>query len=441
MKRALSGLLITLLSVPISSLAALPAPKAGSPCAKSGITQTYKGFKYTCIKSGKKLVWDKGVKVVLPSPTSKSTPSISTSATPTPIPSPSKTPNPSASPSISTNPIESPSPIASPTNQVFVAPITPNSFENLSKYSSGLAYGAWRTGRDRIEEKQGKVGDLRVLVGPNTKPTNGDPLIAIKSTVSLYSKLKQPHQIYLIEFAKQDVLWAQSEYEKIQDNKLAYNYLTAASDQCPDFTCNNAMAQSNSSNEAILMFGEYDGLSEQEKTLFYPNRFNGGLEAHEYTHAIQITQARDGKYSLLPQWLLEGMATWSSWVVPGSSYADYLRLRRHDTDNLFKNPNLYNADWLYIFLNPNPISKQEQDNWLQWKSYDRWLVYDIGALVTEILVTLRGPDTAMKLYEDVNGGVNFQDAFKAEYGIDWSEACKLMAEVIAKELLEDYPTT
>jgi hypothetical protein len=35
----------------------------GATCSKAGIKQIYKGKTYTCIKSGKKLVWDKGVKV------------------------------------------------------------------------------------------------------------------------------------------------------------------------------------------------------------------------------------------------------------------------------------------------------------------------------------------------------------------------------------------
>ena len=38
-------------------------PKAGTTCAKQGITQNYAGKKFTCIKSGKKLTWDKGVSI------------------------------------------------------------------------------------------------------------------------------------------------------------------------------------------------------------------------------------------------------------------------------------------------------------------------------------------------------------------------------------------
>ena len=59
MKR--SGIAVALvisLLLPLNSEAAV---KAGSTCKKAGQTTTYAGKKYTCIKSGKKLVWIKGV--------------------------------------------------------------------------------------------------------------------------------------------------------------------------------------------------------------------------------------------------------------------------------------------------------------------------------------------------------------------------------------------
>ena len=42
-----------------ASFAAVPKP--GSKCPKAGLTQTVSGKKYTCTKSGTKLVWNKGV--------------------------------------------------------------------------------------------------------------------------------------------------------------------------------------------------------------------------------------------------------------------------------------------------------------------------------------------------------------------------------------------
>ena len=45
------------------------AAKAGTKCIKLNSTTVSAGIKYTCIKSGTKLVWNKGVKVATPTPT------------------------------------------------------------------------------------------------------------------------------------------------------------------------------------------------------------------------------------------------------------------------------------------------------------------------------------------------------------------------------------
>ena len=37
--------------------------KSGTPCKKVGVTEVGAALTYTCIKSGQKLVWDKGIKI------------------------------------------------------------------------------------------------------------------------------------------------------------------------------------------------------------------------------------------------------------------------------------------------------------------------------------------------------------------------------------------
>jgi hypothetical protein len=61
-KTALVAILISALIIPVSAQGA--TAKAGAKCTKLKSTQIVSGKKFTCIKSGKKLVWDKGVKVV-----------------------------------------------------------------------------------------------------------------------------------------------------------------------------------------------------------------------------------------------------------------------------------------------------------------------------------------------------------------------------------------
>ena len=65
------------------------AVKPGAKCVKQGATTTSKSKKYTCIKNGKKLAWNKGV--ILKKPASGS---IDTNVSVTPDPLPTFTPDP-----------------------------------------------------------------------------------------------------------------------------------------------------------------------------------------------------------------------------------------------------------------------------------------------------------------------------------------------------------
>lgn len=58
----------------------------GSKCSKAGATSTYHGKKYTCVKSGKKLVWNKGVMVAVPKPSETVSPAPTSTPAPTPTP-------------------------------------------------------------------------------------------------------------------------------------------------------------------------------------------------------------------------------------------------------------------------------------------------------------------------------------------------------------------
>jgi cytochrome b involved in lipid metabolism len=118
MKKPISILATLALSLatffhPVASAAKVPTP--GATCTKLKATQVYKGKKYTCIKSGKKLVWNKGVAVTV-TPTPSSSTSVTPSATPMTTTSP-------ATPTRSASPIASPT--ASPTQTTSSATPTP----------------------------------------------------------------------------------------------------------------------------------------------------------------------------------------------------------------------------------------------------------------------------------------------------------------------------
>jgi hypothetical protein len=91
-------LIITLLLLaPLTPSISAAPPKAGAICIKAGITKNYMGKKFTCIKSGKRLIWNKGVPIRKSAPSPSLTPPASPSSRTTNSPSASS--RPSASPS------------------------------------------------------------------------------------------------------------------------------------------------------------------------------------------------------------------------------------------------------------------------------------------------------------------------------------------------------
>ena len=72
-KRLIALLVITPLLFSSQLSTSHAAAKAGAKCAKAGITEVVKDKSYTCVKTGKKLVWNKGVKTP-PMPAGNSAP-------------------------------------------------------------------------------------------------------------------------------------------------------------------------------------------------------------------------------------------------------------------------------------------------------------------------------------------------------------------------------
>ena len=83
MKRAFATIVIGSLVLTLNLSNAAAAVKPGTTCKKLGQISTTAGIKYTCIKSGKKLLWNKGVGTKSTSPNAPASSSPSAGATPT----------------------------------------------------------------------------------------------------------------------------------------------------------------------------------------------------------------------------------------------------------------------------------------------------------------------------------------------------------------------
>ena len=152
-------LITLLLLTPLTPSISATPPKAGAICSKAGITKNYKGKKFSCIKSGKKLVWNKGVviKVAAPTPTPSPTP------TPAPTPTPTTTPTPTAT--STPTPTPTPSPLPTPTPNP-----TPTQVQNFNDVYSGPSVSSDKIESCRIREanlngpRNGRAGPEGALI-------------------------------------------------------------------------------------------------------------------------------------------------------------------------------------------------------------------------------------------------------------------------------------
>ena len=198
MKKVVGVLIaITLFAVPLNAVAAV---KAGATCKKAGITSTYGGKKYTCVKSGKKLVWNKGVAVVKPTPTP--------TVTPTPTPTPTVTPT--------------PTPTVTPTPTPTVPPIViPKTFDELYGNSQGIALAAWTSTNDKIKKSDAVAVRQDIFVGPNTTIPNANVKGIFENATRIFAGFAQPQSFYAVYYRFQDKDWAKAKFAELNISYLA----------------------------------------------------------------------------------------------------------------------------------------------------------------------------------------------------------------------------
>ena len=415
MKKPLAALAIAaLILVPLKAVAAV---KAGDVCNKVGTTATANGKKYTCVKSGKKLVWDKGLTVAAPKPTAAPT------LTATPSPSASSTPP---------QPIP-PSPTASPTPTVktFVPPTIPKSFQELEGNLSGIIYGAWLKAGDQIRNSPVNIKNIQVFSGPTTVPGNPDPLVPIKLASQLYSNFEPAKNVYVIEMANGDKDWAQKIFDQYAD--VVYgNVKTAVSEICDTSDCGHAQAHRTKSFDGILLIGKAPNYKGTGKSR--PDVLTGMDYSHEYIHTIQTFNGKD-RATYAPVWFKEGGATYASTAIAMSnSYSDYVTQRNIWLQDQYRDSATYTASWVENFINPYKSFPENADVFSHYSQYPRWYPYAIGCIVNEIFTVIKGPDAAMNIYKRLGQGQTFPGAFQAEFGISWSDAVPYISRAISAQL-------
>ena len=128
------------------------AVKTGASCKKIGATAATNGKKFTCIKTGKKLVWNKGVAISAPKPT----------VTPTPV----ATPTPSPTPTF----YVPPTPIMTPTPAPIVEK-APTGFADLVENYRGIPGVVWNEAQNlQLQDRKKLLLNLSMGLTQSYKP-------------------------------------------------------------------------------------------------------------------------------------------------------------------------------------------------------------------------------------------------------------------------------
>jgi len=441
--KKLAGLLgiaiaVTLIS-PVQSFAA--APKAGATCTKVGSTSIASGKTFTCVKSGKKMVWDKGTVVAKPTSSAQET-----------APAPAASPKPKA--------FKAPIPISLPVAQK--GAIT---FANVMDHISEIPALAYQNVQNVIAANAPATVPTTVYVGPTTVPDQVGGVARIQEILNreaqLWSGFSQPTFYRMYVYNATDVKTTQDRFTadfksagySLKDPEFLDGPLRALAGNCqqgvipgqftgPVTSCGGANSGSYyNSDDSFLQLGA----SESGAQAFY--KADGGVVGHEYLHAVQTSQfigvpnctAPGGvggscnhsgmaNQGFSPCWIFEGMPNSIGPMVSSRSLADYLTYHKQlpfnqgpTTVTDYSQSSLQN----YLFNQSAPSCYRDMPTYRQG--------YAVGALATEVLVAIAGPQSTMALFALAAEGQDFQKSFQSVYGISWADASLILSKVLAAE--------
>ena len=372
---AFLSILSLFLTLPLTSTNA--AAKAGGACNKAGITSVVSSKTYTCIKSGKKLVWDKGV-----------------------------------------------------TKSAKVIAAAPTSFSNLYENRNGIAYAAWKVTADSIAAGKSNVVNLKIYVGPNTTaPKYKTPEIAIGLVSQAFSKYKTPENVHVIQYSVADIQWAEDKVKSLIDT-ASYNQLNRnengrlVDSNCGKTDCFGAKQVSTNSGTAFILQGVPTGSNNDP--LIVARLELGQLEAHEFTHAMQRAtiaglQTKDWQNN----WVLEGAAELAqNLVMSYKSYDEYMKWRKLDSQEFYGKNTKITTSFMTTYLAATGAEDCRNNNEPCYK-------YNLGSRIMEIFVALKGPGVMLDLFRE-SALQGFEPGFQSVFGITWAEA----SPIINKSIVE-----
>lgn len=409
-KGLLVALILTL--VPITAFSAQKVTP-GSICKVLNQKVVYQNKTYTCSKSGKKLVWNKGVVV------KKSTPT----ATPTPTPTPTATPTPT---------------------QIVIE--VPTSFNDLYEKRSGIAYSIWSKVKVKMSGSATELPPIEVYRGPNTPIYIEDPASFFKQVVQLFPGIALPKKFVVFYWSYKDADIVAANALSImgkENDQKNFDETTGRWVDCYGKTsCPVGHAVIGLDGTAYLGIGLSDNRAEAERS----GGGKGGVEKVEFYHALQLFNYHTNSLALKgsgqniqslyfpPVWLNYGGENLTSDIL--KYYDSYMNFKiTRGLKNWINEaiPN-FGIDWLNIYLDTKNLDKEWHDA-SGTKAAPNTIM---GAALTEIFVSIKGPSVMLDFHEQMSKKVSFNDAFQNIFGVSWQSAQPELVKVIYDRYLYDY---
>ena len=351
---------------------ATAATKAGAVCAKVNSTKVVSGLKLTCVKSGKKLVW----------------------------------------------------------KAVAVEQAAPTTFENLLANYRGIPAAAWKSTQANITSNTLATPPLEILLGPNTKMPYEKSIVevALKKLTGIFKNFAQPPKQTTLFYNYKDLKWATDSLSTFRNPfRVSNTYADQAIEHCPtEYFCRGSFGNYAEGTGLIITSV---ALPEGQWIDYFD--LSGALDIHEFTHTIQKAQfleAKKNTHNGYPHWFSEGQPQVAAFTGANNTLPAYKEMRLKVMDVPAKGLGGYSPEDISRFY------KLQSEDVRDTATSD--LKYTIGYITVEALTALKGIDSTMNLVKAVASGDTFEQAFKKIYGVEWSYAEPILAQVVSKQFLE-----
>ncbi len=402
---AISATVLALITVGLNNPANANSPKPGATCPKAGATAIANEKKFTCIKSGKKLVWNKGVK------TKSSAPLPATSA--------------STAQSPTTNPSPKPTPVTITSRWKKTNSRALNSFE---KWSSNLVQGSPKS-------------KIEYWFGPQlSEPLKTEAQRRMDNAVLQWERFFSVSRtriffdlgFYTDMQAICERIAARSTYRSVQgclrqikgsQEQILYHAAAWESEggYVPTVDPNLSVNALVNHNYAL-----------QDERIFYTSSFLPRIE-HEWFHQIQFDLTGNNYVREYPCWFLEGSSEYfGSLAALGDNSDNFLQ---HRAQSWIAFEGEATASNIRKWVEDASIPKLAAGSFFdQCSKLQRpQTIYKFGAVLTEWMVGKIGIADTLKIVKDTES-LGWNSAFKKYIGKSMADSYEEMANYLYTEL-------